>query len=381
MKNNANTEINNRKSVGIITMHKVINYGSFLQAYASQSIIESLGHKCEIIDYIFPNEWHVANGLKQSTSIKTRVSNYIYALGLTKAHRKRLRIEQAINKHLNLSAEFRNPKDIKDNPPVYDVYVTGSDQTWNTKHTKGDTTFLLSFAPVGGKKISFSASIAGKDLEDKYKDSFKKHLNNYDKVSIRDTNGNKIISNLIGKNASVTLDPTLVLSRESWSEFGRGKELKYRNKNYIVFYLITHSFDPTPYIYELLKKLQVKTGFDVYSFTTIPEEFGIEHSVCSDISVEHFIQLFESAKYVVTSSFHGTAFAVNFGIPLYSVINDVNSADDRQASLLSKLRINNCLVPAGKVFEDINPFYDVENEQKELNGLRTQSIKYLLDNI
>lgn len=381
MENNSNIKTNTSKSVGVITMHKVINYGSFLQAYATQSVIENLGHKCEIIDYIFPNKWHIANGLKQKVTLKTRLSNYIYRLGLTSAHRKRARIEQAIGKYLKMSREYNNPADIKRSPPLYDVYITGSDQTWNTKHTQGDTTFLLSFAPMDRKKISFSASIAGKNLDERYKKSFKKYLSEYDEVSIRDSNGNRVISELIGKNASVTLDPTLVLNRKSWSDFGQGKEIKLKGENYIVFYLITHSFDPAPYIYNLLKKLQEKTGFKVYSFTTIPKEFAIEHSVCSDVNVEHFIQLFESAKYVVTSSFHGTAFAVNFGIPLYSVVNDINSTDDRQGSLLKQLGINNCLVPVGKLFEDINPDYDVESEQKELDKLRAKSIYYLLESI
>ena len=76
---------------------------------------------------------------------------------------------------------------------------------------------------------------------------------------------------------------------------------------------------------EILKALQLKTGLDVYSFSKIPENFAVKHRICSDIGVEHFIQLFESSSYVVTSSFHGTAFAANFGVPIYSVVNDLNA--------------------------------------------------------
>ncbi len=374
-------ELNNVKSVGVITMHRVINYGSFLQAYATQQIIESLNHKCEIIDYVFPNQWHYENGLKKPKGLKPYISEYIYPLGLTKGHRKRKEINKAINKYLKTSTKFNCPKDILEKPPVYDVYITGSDQTWNPKHTKGDETFLLSFAPNNTRKISFSASLAGKNIDSSYRNSFTNLLSKYDNISIRDENGNGVIRELLGREVEVTLDPTLVLDRNEWSRFGNNSFQKFRGKKYIVFYLITHSFDSTPYIYELLSELQKKTGFEVFSFSKIPNVYNIKHTVCSDLSVEHFIQLYEQASYVVTSSFHGTAFAANFGIPMYSVVKDLGFSDDRQASLLNKLGIENCLVPIGKVFKDIEPNYDIDIEQKKLATLRDKSIAYLTNNI
>lgn len=369
------------KSVGILTMHSVINYGSFLQAYATQKVIEDLNCKCEIIDYKFPNKWHFEHGLVSHRSIKTIISDLVYVFGLTMRHRKRKKINQAIKTYLKLSNEFRSPAQISEKPPIYDVYVTGSDQTWNPKHTKGDPTFLLSFSPEESKRISFSASIAGKYLNEEYKADFTRLLSRYDNISIRDENGNYAINELIGKNVNITLDPTLVLTRKQWSEFSSNATPIFSGGQYIVFYLITHSFDPTPYIYDLLKALQIKTGLHVYSFSKIPDYFKIKHTICSDLSVEHFIQLFENASYVVTSSFHGTAFAANFGIPIYSVVNELNGSDDRQSSLLSKLKIKNCIVPNGKVFHDICPKYDVNMEQYELNELRKSSIEYLKDSL
>ncbi|TQP30073.1 polysaccharide pyruvyl transferase family protein, partial [Vibrio cholerae] len=253
-----------------------------------------------------------------------------------------MKINRAVNRYLNLSKRYKNPYEIKNSPPIYDVYITGSDQTWNPKHTKGDDTFLLKFAPENAKKISFSASIAGKNLNEEYHLSFKELLNQYDHISIRDSGGNAIMKDLIGKDVRVTLDPTLMLNRKEWSEFAKNSKLNLPKDGYIIFYLITHSFDVTPYIYKLLKELQVNTGLKVYSFSKIPSSFGISHETCSDISVEDFIELFEKSSYVVTSSFHGTAFAVNFSIPLYSVIDSLDTTDDRQVSLLRKLEIEQC---------------------------------------
>ncbi len=364
-------------NVGVVTMHRVVNYGSFLQAYATQNVIENCGCKCEIIDYVFPNEWHYARGIEGQNFIKKTLSNFIYKLGIKSGHRKKLKLEKAVKKYLNLSKAYSTPDEISKKPPFYDIYLTGSDQTWNPKHTKGDPTFLLSFAPEQAKKVSFSASIAGNSISDEYKSSYSTGLKQYSSVSIRDSGGNNVIRQLIGHDVDVTLDPTLMMNKESWVSFSKNEKAIYPDSGYIVFYLITHSFDVTPYIYNLLKALQNETGLKVFSFCKIPEGFNINYELCSDIGAENFIELFEKSSYVVTSSFHGTAFAVNFGIPLYSVVNNINNTDDRQASLLKKLGIENCLVPIDTPFESICPAYNVELEQKKLDELRSESMRYI----
>ncbi len=371
-----------KKKVGVITMHRVLNYGSFLQSYATQQVIDKLGFNCELIDYVFPNKWHKENGLISNITLKSFIHNALPNIGLTATQRKKKHFKRAINKYYKLSNnKYKHPKELIDNPPIYDVYVTGSDQTWNVKHTQGDDAFLLAFAPEKAKKISFSASLAGSNMDKKHKNTFKHYLERYNAISIRDRKGNLIINELVGKDAEITLDPTLLLNRDEWSEFGANKKNLYKNQDYILFYLITHSFDPTPYIYEVLKQLQTKTGLKVFSFTHIPKEFGINYSFCGDVSLEKFIQLFESAYYAVTSSFHGTAFSVNFGIPLYSIVSGVKPEDDRQSSFLKDVGLDNCIVPIGKEFKDIDPLYSKEDISDNLQELRLKSIDYLKTNL
>lgn len=365
------------KKVGVVTMHNVINYGSFLQAYATQYIIEKLGYKCDIIDYDFPNEWHFKRGVPGSSGMRKYILNLIHKLGFREGYRKKNKINKAIRKYLNLTEKYKNPSAIKEHPPLYDIYLTGSDQTWNPKHTKGDDVFLLSFAPSKVKKVAFSASIACNEMSDNYRNIFRKYLTEYSDISIRDSGGNKIIKELVGKEVPVTLDPTLMMTRDDWSCFLGNRKRKFSSDGYIIFYLITHSFDVTPYIYELLKKLQNQTGLKIYSFSDIPKAFELDYEKCADIGVEDFIDLFERASFVVTSSFHGTAFAVNFGIPLYSVIDNLDTTDDRQISLLRALDIEQCIVPLNKSFDEINPIYNKENEQHHLDRLRKDSLEYL----
>lgn len=77
------------KKVGVVTMHKVINYGSFLQAYATQFIIEKLGYECEIIDYEFPNKWHFEKGVIGTSGVKKNISDIVHKLGIKPGHRKK----------------------------------------------------------------------------------------------------------------------------------------------------------------------------------------------------------------------------------------------------------------------------------------------------
>ena len=84
-----------------------------------------------------------------------------------------------------------------------------------------------------------------------------------------------------------------------------------------------HSFDPRPYIYELLKMLQDKTKYDVFTFERLPKNLNIKNVFVGNCDVDDFLQLFLNASFVVTNSFHGTAFALNFGIPLYSIIKKI----------------------------------------------------------
>lgn len=364
------------KRIGVITMHRVTNYGSALQAYATQCIFEQLGHKCEIIDYTYPNEFQYEKGAKRTPmSLKNKIGKL---LGLSPRWRRVNRIDRFCRKRLKLSKKYSTHNSIKSHPPKYDIYVTGSDQVWNPTFMKGDDVFFLSFAPEGAHKIAFSSSFAIAHLPKQYKDNYAKFLKAYRYISVREQKGRDIIKELLNTDTPITLDPTLMLDNNEWQKLIKSYHDPYQKKKYILLYMLGYAFDPTPYIYELLQALQKKTNLDIYTFSTIPPDYNMQnvHNIF-EASPISFIQLFKNASYIVTSSFHGTAFAVNFGIPLYSVVASDDSDDDRQSSLLNALNIPQCIVIKGSNFVSINPYYDVKKEQAKLNILRKLSLDYL----
>lgn len=138
------------KTIGIITIHKINNYGSVLQAYALQNVCEKLGYKTEIIDYNFPNSFHSKNVYalhgdklpKEPIFIK-----FIYLFALKKQHNG---IAKFVSKYLNLSRfTYNHPKELIANTPQYDIYITGSDQVWNPRYTQAILRFyFILFLPT-----------------------------------------------------------------------------------------------------------------------------------------------------------------------------------------------------------------------------------------
>ena len=129
-------------------MHKVLNYGSALQAYALQSVVEKMGFQCEIIDYLYPNAYHLS--LRPHLPVWKRIVLWIiqFLYGFPERKRER-KFRSFYRDFFHLSArQYRSKEEIAECPPRYDIYLTGSDQVWNPKYIGSDATFMLSFAPL-----------------------------------------------------------------------------------------------------------------------------------------------------------------------------------------------------------------------------------------
>ena len=148
------------KSIGIITIHKINNYGSVLQAYALQKVCIDLGYKVEIIDYDFPNSFHLNNKyamLSDTQPNEPKLIKALFALALVRQHKG---IRSFIDNYQHLSEKkYHEVDDFTSDPPTYDIYLTGSDQLWCPRHCNGDPAYLLFFAPDNALKISYAASI------------------------------------------------------------------------------------------------------------------------------------------------------------------------------------------------------------------------------
>ena len=137
------------RKIGLITIHGINNFGSLFQTYATQVAIDNLGYDCEVINYKYPNSYHIAKAKGNSpyASVKMtfweRVRIHFYNKYFAKKnYLKKSQLFSEVRKQLlNESIEFKDIDSIKSKPPQYDIYITGSDQVWNPRYLYEDTTF------------------------------------------------------------------------------------------------------------------------------------------------------------------------------------------------------------------------------------------------
>ena len=205
--------MDNKKTVAYLTRHTVSNYGSVLQAYATQTALEKLGCNAVCINYYRTDEKteNIVDTRLKSVSAKwnknaltrlffkaTQKPVYKFADKRFEEYRK---IVKVTDKEYNSEAE------LKSDIPKADIYMTGSDQVWNTVVCgEIDPVYFLSFLPKKVKKIAYAASFGGASVEEKNKTRIKSWLEEYDKVTIRENSGIKIASEL-GIHAEQVLDP------------------------------------------------------------------------------------------------------------------------------------------------------------------------------
>lgn len=365
-------------SIGIITIHKINNYGSVFQAYALQKACESLGYNVEIIDYNYPNDFHTPNKYakhEDSQPNEPRWIKLLYALELIKQHKG---IRNFVSKYEHLSLkQYNHPIDLETNFPHYDVYITGSDQLWNPRHCNGDPAFMLHFAPDNALKISYASSVGTDTIPEDLKPQYKKLLSRYAHISVRENSGAELIRNLVNKKATIVLDPTLLLNREQWNQIASPKRLF--KKKYILCYFLNYTFNAFPYVDKLAEHMQRETGYEIVRVARPPHKLGLSHTHYRvGASPEDFLALVRDAEMILTTSFHGTAFAVNYGKPVVTVVQDRNASDSRQVSLMHNLGLDNQILSIKDKMPELSRFaYDEKLEQERLETLRQFSMNYL----
>lgn len=373
------------KKVGIITTFRQPNWGSVLQAYALQKAIENLGFNAELIDYIYPNEFHWQRGLlwgQKKTSFKDLVKSikakFLCNLGI-KAHDLGYLANEFINRNVKVSKRICTHSELHKLPPSYDIYVSGSDQIWNPNTMKGDMSYFLDFAPLGTHKIAYASSFSCKSIPAEYRQMYVEYLSQYKAISVRENNGKAVVSELLGIEVPVTLDPTLLLNKDEWNVLAdKAKKVKLPEK-YILCYMLAYTFDVSTPMCELLSNVQEKYKFPVIALKGLPKGYaGDVYSLPRnyDIGIAEFLNLIRNAEIVVSSSFHGTAFSLNFGKPLFALA--ANNDDDRVASILNEIGLDNLLVYSDNIqIDNVNPYYYDLEEQTKLELLRNESKEYL----
>lgn len=386
-------KMNLYQTVGILTTFRQTNFGSVLQAYALQKAIDNLGYKTKVIDYKYPNEYHRARcnrfktppPLTLSKKIKILVKTLLEIFGLRPIPKMKL-LNRFIENEMCCTDYYPTHDSIHSNPPQFDIYVSGSDQIWNPNTMYGDMTYFFDFAPDGAKIISYSSSFSCDYVPEKYVEDYQKYLSRYSAISVRESNGKRLAESLTGRNdIKHVLDPTLLLNKEQWLKLAAKSRKLQTPPKYILCYMLAYTYNPEEKMKELLKFVQDKYQLPIITLSRINQWDGdtmIRIEKKQSIGCYEFLDLIDKAEIIVTSSFHGTAFAINFGKPFLALHNGKSDSDDRVGSLISKVNLNSQLITTKtKIDNNINPYYYSSASLQKLQFLRDESLSFIKNSL
>ena len=316
--------------IGLITMHKVLNYGSALQAFALQHSIRMLGAESEIIDYIYPKE--------PNYSIYTRFKFWLidFLKGFPRKTKNRKFKSFYSNKFVLTNKQYLTPESLYLANFCYDKYLTGSDQVWNPIHIKDDLSYFFPFVNKS-PKYSYASSISSGVLSEEFIHRITPLLKSYNAISVRETTSQILIESILGFKPKTVCDPTLLLSSHDWLKIAG--ELKYKLPDqYILVYILTYAYNPYPEILNLLREIKERLNLPIIVLDSKKRIFkNIDVTIINDAGPCDFINLVANASFVVTTSFHGTAFSLKFNKPFVSVVRDCSNFDTRMVDLLNKV--------------------------------------------
>lgn len=337
--------------IGIVTYAKCDNYGAELQAYALQWKLNQMGYDAELIDLEKKEKDLASNKASIIPAIRNRFKVYgwkalweIMKLCFDVLQRKISAKENETNqeekhklfieffeknirhsaKHYTLE-EIRTTKDLD-----YDVYIAGSDQIWNYMHTDYLDVYFLEFAKkFHAKRISYAASVSAASIPTSYKEEYKRLIPNIQYLSVRELQGAKTIEQLSGRKAEVVLDPTLLITKEEWSKNIARNPLK--GQKYVLVYTLSGS----KYITRLCESIANRLGCKVVNMKiNFRKDKNGRMDSLFDLGPAEWVGLISGAEYVVTDSFHGTAFSINYNKPFTTLVNPVSNMNSRVLSIL-----------------------------------------------
>lgn len=317
-----------------ITCHDVYNVGASLQAYALAQYLNSLGHETKIIDYKPGYLIHYKLTGVGSPIYDKPILREAYQLaklpGRIKARfsRRKKEFDSFTKTFLPLTnMRFASNEELKNNPPEADIYIAGSDQIWNTVFPNGkDPAFYLDFVPKGKIRVSYAASFATTDIEENLKPQIGEWLSNIDFISVREKPGTDIVKSLVPQRDAVTvLDPVFLLNGTEWAKIEKNLSLSDP-------YILVYDFDCNPVIEDFAKKTAKEKGVKIYS--VLPSKYA--DRCFSSEGPQGFLYLVRHAQYVVSNSFHATAFSLIFGKP-FTVFDRVENINTRMRDLLESV--------------------------------------------
>lgn len=312
--------------IGILTFHEADSYGAVLQAYALQETLTGLGADSEFVQI------RTATTTQAPPSPSTPAAA-LFARRIQEAGKKREQLfEEFRDQYMHLSKPYQ-PTDAIDCD--YDCFIAGSDQIWNFRIPGADARYFLPFA-TPEKRYSYAASFGADALPEKAKSWVAEQLSKFSGISVREESGRQIVSELIGSNAEVCLDPTLLPDRNTWEALTSNEA----SENYVLLFMLKYDEVLVQKAKEEASKRELPLRIITAAFMP---QVGME--AWNSTGVIHWLSAIRHADCVFTNSFHGMVFSLIFGRDFHieKLGGELSTRNGRLEELLADLELNESL--------------------------------------
>jgi hypothetical protein len=392
--------------LALVTCYYQPNFGSQLQAFATQLAMDKLGVANETImfDGLRPevNKAKVRYFLSRifdRNTVKDKmatVRKYIaikrnpqYAKNL--ATRNRMFKDFALSM-FHLSRQFNSKAEVTNVAFNYSAFLVGSDQLWLPSNIAGDY-YTLNMVPNDIPKIALATSFGISKLPKRYGLKAGKFLRRIEYISVREVSGQKIVKEWAGRKVPIACDPTILFTAEEWVRAfdanGSGERFANYEKYIFVYYLGNN-----PWERDLVRTVRRESGLKIVQLAHCDEyiksDEGFADYTPYDVGPKEFVELIRDAEYVFTDSFHCSVFSMLnhkkfFTFPRYSQDGNV-STNGRLYSLLSLVQQESRIVKkqdakTWNVKEKITISPDFDLIDEKLDELRQFTWSWLKDTL
>ncbi len=387
------------KKIALVTCYFQHNYGSQLQALATQMICDKLE---------WPNETICIDGLKPEinrakykyflsrcwdiNTIKDKMATVrkVIAKKTNSDYAQNLRVRDSLfdqfsKEKFRLTKKYNSKIELGKDAANYSAFIVGSDQLWLPSNISADY-YTLNFVPnnIGVRKIAYATSFGISQLPEKQAKLAQEFLPRLDSIMVREESGKKLVKQLIDKDVPVVSDPTLLFSAEEWA-----KELPQTRRiqePYILCYFLGNN----PIQRTWAKKLAQKTNYKIVQLPNLDEyiksDQGFADFPLYDVDPLSFVALIRDAHYILTDSFHCTVFSALHQKSFYSFrryqSDGTVSTNGRLYSLLESFGLSDRMLTGNESIDDyLKKPINYISVLNKIEAMREESIDLLKKSI
>ena len=363
---------------GILTFHCADNYGAMLQAYGLKKFLKTIEPDTEIVPYepffMRGRHWIIPwyPGMPMIRMIRLALHNFLAISPDYFTQKKRMKIFRARYLTQNLRP-VRTLKGLK--KLTYEVYVLGSDQIWNPAITFGFRRAYFGAFSNRYKKlvIAYAASLGRGRLDNSYDQEMRSLLSYVDRISVREKAAVPYVSRMAGKEVSAVVDPVFLLDVEDWKKI----EAPLKKRNYILIY----TTEKNEKLMECAKRLAFEKQLPIIELKYQKEVRHKNKHVIVETGAgpEEFLGYIHYADYVMTNSFHATAFSIIYQKKFLAFEHSTGNV--RLESVLERCGLAERMVRNELELHDIDAVIDWTKVKENIRQMRKDSISFLRESM